>query len=93
MRDSMLAGGDELTGDGAILRLIRTATTIGLGLATLDIREHSDKHHAALADLYDRIGELDTAVRRPRPSRAHRPAVARARVAAPADGQPCRRRR
>ena len=60
VRDSMLAGGDELTGNGAILRLIRTATTVGLGLATLDIREHSAKHHAALADLYDRIGELDT---------------------------------
>ena len=60
IRDSMRAGGDELTADGAILRLTRTATAIGLGLATLDIREHSDKHHAALADLYDRIGELET---------------------------------
>ena len=61
IRDSMLASGDELTGNGSILRLIRTATTIGLGLATLDIREHSGKHHEALADLYDRLGELDTA--------------------------------
>ena len=60
IRDSMRAGGDELTADGSILRLTRTATAIGLGLATLDIREHSDKHHAALADLYDRIGELET---------------------------------
>ena len=60
VRDSMLASGDELTAGGSILRLIRGATAIGLGLATLDIREHSAKHHAALADLYDRIGELDT---------------------------------
>jgi phosphoenolpyruvate carboxylase len=60
IRDSMLAGGDRLTADGSILRLTRTATAIGLGLATLDIREHSDKHHAALADLFDRLGELDT---------------------------------
>ena len=59
----MLAGGDQLTADGAILRLIRTATAIGLGLATLDVREHSGKHHAALAALYDRLGELDTPVR------------------------------
>ncbi|MDN5764764.1 MAG: phosphoenolpyruvate carboxylase [Humibacillus sp.] len=68
VRDSMLASGDELTAGGSILRLIRTATAIGLGLATLDVREHSDKHHAALAELYDRIGELDapyTSLERP----------------------------
>src|SRR6476469_2259070 len=60
IRDSMHAGGDALTADGAILRLIRTVVATGTGLATLDIREHSAKHHAALAELYDRIGELDT---------------------------------
>lgn len=60
IRDSMHAGGDALTADGAILRLIRTVVATGTGLATLDIREHSAKHHAALAQLYDRIGELDT---------------------------------
>lgn len=59
VRDSMLAEGDELTGDGTILRLIRTAVTFGAGLATMDVREHSAKHHAALADLYARIGDLD----------------------------------
>ena len=60
MRESMLAAGDTLTADGAILRLIRTAVATGTGLATLDVREHSAKHHAALAELYDRIGGLDT---------------------------------
>jgi phosphoenolpyruvate carboxylase len=60
VRDSMLAGGDELTGNGAILRLIRTATAVGMGLATMDVREHSDKHHRALAELYDRLDELET---------------------------------
>ncbi len=60
IRDSMVAGGDRLTADGAILRLIRTSTAMGLGLATLDVREHSAKHHAALAALYERLGELDT---------------------------------
>ena len=58
IRDSMLANGDQLTADGAILRLIRTTTALGLGLATLDIREHSERHHAALAALVDRVGEL-----------------------------------
>ncbi|MBM6404951.1 phosphoenolpyruvate carboxylase [Phycicoccus sp. CSK15P-2] len=60
VRESMLAGGDRLTGDGGILRLIRTATAVGMGLATLDVREHSEKHHDALAGLFDRLGELDT---------------------------------
>ena len=32
VRDSMLEAGDTLTGDGAILRLIRTAVTFGAGL-------------------------------------------------------------
>ena len=59
VRDSMVAGGDALTADGGILRLIRTATAVGLGLATLDIREHSEKHHVALGVLFDRLGELE----------------------------------
>jgi phosphoenolpyruvate carboxylase len=58
VRDSMLADGDDLTGNGAILRMIRTATATGLGMATLDVREHSGKHHEALAELFDRLGEL-----------------------------------
>ncbi|WP_300642582.1 phosphoenolpyruvate carboxylase [Nocardioides sp.] len=60
VRDSMLADGDDLTGNGAILRMIRTATATGLGMATLDVREHSGKHHEALAELFDRLGELPT---------------------------------
>ena len=59
VRDSLVGSGDRLTADGALLRLIRTATAMGLGLATLDVREHSGKHHEALAALYDRLGELD----------------------------------
>lgn len=60
VRDSMLAHGDELTGGGTIRRLIRTAVTFGAQLATMDVREHSGKHHAALAELFDRLAELDT---------------------------------
>ena len=59
VRDSMLADGDTLTGNGAILRIIRTATATGLGMATLDVREHSGTHHDALAELFDRTGELE----------------------------------
>lgn len=60
VRDSLVAGGDTLTANGGVLRLLRTATSIGLGLATMDVREHSERHHTALAALYDRLGELDT---------------------------------
>ncbi|WP_299056071.1 phosphoenolpyruvate carboxylase [uncultured Nocardioides sp.] len=59
VRESMLAAGDRLTGDGTVLRLLRTAVTLGAGLATLDVREHSGRHHTALGELYDRLGELD----------------------------------
>ncbi|WP_141015065.1 phosphoenolpyruvate carboxylase [Nocardioides sambongensis] len=58
VREAMLAAGDELTGNGAILRALRTAAAFGAGLATMDVREHSGKHHAALAELYARLGDL-----------------------------------
>ena len=59
IRASLKAGDGDLIADGPVLRLLRTATAVGMSLATLDIREHAEKHHAALAVLFDRIGELD----------------------------------
>jgi phosphoenolpyruvate carboxylase len=44
---------------GALDRLVRTVAATGLTLATLDIREHSDRHHAAIGQLIDWLGELD----------------------------------
>jgi phosphoenolpyruvate carboxylase len=58
IRASLLAGDGELIANGPVLRVLRTAVAVGMGLATLDIREHADKHHAALATLFDRLGEL-----------------------------------
>jgi len=42
--------------DGALARALRTARALGLHLAELDIREHSGKHHAALAAVYEALG-------------------------------------
>jgi phosphoenolpyruvate carboxylase len=50
----------ERIADGALGRAIRAARTIGLHLATLDLREHADRHHAALGALYARLEELPT---------------------------------
>ena len=36
-------------------RLLRRAAAFGFHLAALDVREHAEKHHAALAALYRRL--------------------------------------
>lgn len=49
----------ELVASGDLERLIRTIAGCGLTLATLDVREHSRKHHHAVALLLD--GSLNVA--------------------------------
>ncbi|MEQ8718176.1 MAG: phosphoenolpyruvate carboxylase [Acidimicrobiales bacterium] len=48
-------GGGHLAG-GRLARLRRLVTMIGFHLAVLDIREHADRHHDALADLFGSLG-------------------------------------
>ncbi|WP_299036459.1 phosphoenolpyruvate carboxylase [uncultured Pseudokineococcus sp.] len=68
---SLAENGCELVASGVVARAIRTASAIGLGLAVLDVREHSERHHTALEALVDRAraasgpyGEMDREERR-----------------------------
>jgi phosphoenolpyruvate carboxylase len=45
--------------DGTLARALRTARALGLHLAELDVREHSERHHQAIGAVYDALGELD----------------------------------
>jgi phosphoenolpyruvate carboxylase len=49
MRDSLFAHNGELIAAGLLERTIRSIAAFGITHATLDIREHSDAHHSALA--------------------------------------------
>ncbi|HEX3613841.1 MAG TPA: phosphoenolpyruvate carboxylase [Sporichthyaceae bacterium] len=57
VRDSLVEHGAELVAHGRLEHGIRTIAAFGLHLATLDVREHADAHHAALGQLVDRLGE------------------------------------
>ncbi|MGH3730451.1 MAG: phosphoenolpyruvate carboxylase, partial [Micromonosporaceae bacterium] len=59
MHTSLLSHGGKLIADGELATAIRTVAAFGLQLATLDVREHADAHHAVLAQMYDRVAELD----------------------------------
>ncbi|MDX6357739.1 MAG: phosphoenolpyruvate carboxylase [Nocardioidaceae bacterium] len=57
---SVLAHQGAVVACGDVERLVRTVAATGLTLATLDVREHSGKHHHAVGQLLDRVGELST---------------------------------
>ncbi|HSG79393.1 MAG TPA: phosphoenolpyruvate carboxylase, partial [Acidimicrobiia bacterium] len=57
MHRSLAANRGELLAGGPLTRIIRRVTAFGFGLATMDIREHADRHHRLLAEIYDHVGE------------------------------------
>jgi phosphoenolpyruvate carboxylase len=58
MYTSLMENGSERLARGTLQRSIITVSAFGLTLTTLDVREHAAAHHAALAVIMDRLGEL-----------------------------------
>lgn len=53
---SLEANHGGLLAQGRLARVRRTVELIGFRLATLDIRQHTERHHESLATLFDAIG-------------------------------------
>ncbi|HDL41477.1 MAG TPA: phosphoenolpyruvate carboxylase, partial [Actinobacteria bacterium] len=49
--DSLAAHHGELVADGVVARLMRRASACGFRLATMDIREHADRHRSLITHL------------------------------------------
>ena len=56
IRRDLLTHRGELAANGVLDRAIRVVASIGLPLATLDIREHAAKFHEAIGQLFVRLG-------------------------------------
>lgn len=53
---SLDAAGGSLIANGRLARVRRLVGLVGFHLATLDIRQHTDRHHATLANLFAAVG-------------------------------------
>ncbi|MEV4638143.1 phosphoenolpyruvate carboxylase [Actinoplanes sp. NPDC049548] len=58
IRASLARNSGQLTAVGTVASAIRTVSAFGLQLATLDVREHAEKHHEVLAQMYTQVGEV-----------------------------------
>lgn len=59
LRNSLRQHGSQRIADGTLAIVQSVLAGMGLNLAILDVREHAEKHHALLAELFDRTGELE----------------------------------
>lgn len=59
IRASLARNSGQLTAVGVVASAIRTVSAFGLQLATLDVREHAEKHHEVLQQMYTQVGEVD----------------------------------
>lgn len=55
MQSSLRQNAGDLIADGTLERLVRMVKTFGFRMAIMDVRELADRHHQALAELYQRI--------------------------------------
>jgi phosphoenolpyruvate carboxylase len=56
IEDSLEASRGHLIASGSVARVRRAVETFGFQMATLDIREHAERHSAALSEMYSRVG-------------------------------------
>jgi phosphoenolpyruvate carboxylase len=59
IQESLLAHGGERIANGPILDLFRRVAVFGFHLAELEIRQHSARHTAAIAELFQLAGGID----------------------------------
>ncbi len=59
LRRSLMEHHGGLVGAGRLADLVRVTAAMGIGLATMDVREAADAHHVAVGALLDPLGETD----------------------------------